>query len=202
MTSHSSASLRAALAQAARSCVFILVIAALAGCDRNIEPFAPGEKPHEPDLSKIFPEGAERAAERGGMVAGEVELPAPPERGGRGADASSEAPPIRGVIRVADELQSRVTDGAVLFLIARAGAGGPPLAVERIAAPRFPLEFALGPEDRMIKALPFAGELRLTARLDRDGDAGSRTPGDLQGAAEGTFAPGATGVELVLDEVL
>jgi hypothetical protein len=179
--------------------LFLLCLAAsLVACHRNVEPFVEGEQPSQPDLSAIFPEGAERAA----APMGDVQLPEQPQRGGRGADPSAEAPPIRGVIRVADALRDRVRSGAVLFLIARSGAAGPPLAVQRIADPRFPLEFALGPEHRMIQTLPFAGELQLSARLDTDGDAGSRTPGDLSGKATHAHAPGATGVELVLDEVL
>jgi len=173
----------------------------LAGCDRNIEPFVPGEVPRPPDLAKIFPEGAGDPAPLDGVV----ELPAPPgsqQRGGRGADLSAGAPPIRGVVRIDDALAGRVPPDAVLFLIARAGPAGPPLAVRRFTSPSFPLDFELGPEHRMIKTLPFAGELQLTARLDRDGDASSRTPGDLQGGAAGAFAPGATGVEVVLDEAL
>jgi hypothetical protein len=90
----------------------------------------------------------------------------------------------------------------VLFLIARREGAGPPVAVERIAAPRFPLEFSLGPEDRMIQALPFAGELALSARVDADGNALSREPGDLEGRAKAPVAPGANGVAIVLDEVL
>ena len=39
----------------------ILSLVALLGCDRNMEPFAPGEEPRQPDLSKIFPAGAEQA---------------------------------------------------------------------------------------------------------------------------------------------
>jgi len=182
--------------------VFLVLLAwvAASGCDRNLEPFDPTEQPQAPDLAKIFPEGADRTAPLGT----EVELPLPPggERGGRGADPTAEAEPIRGVIRVDASVADRVPQGAVLFLIARAGPVGPPLAVRRFSAPSFPLEFDLGPEHRMIKTLPFAGELRVTARLDADGDAASRTPGDLQGGADGRFSPGATGVEVVLDEVL
>ncbi len=181
-----------------RLLIAVCLAAALAGCDRNIEPFVEGEQARQPDLSAIFPEGAERAA----TPMGDVQLPEVPQRGGRGADPSSEAPPIRGVIRVAAALQDRVGSGGVLFLIARSGSAGPPLAVQRIPQPRFPLEFALGPEHRMIQTLPFAGELQLTARLDSDGDAGSRTPGDLQGKAAGAHVPGATGVVILLDEVL
>jgi hypothetical protein len=190
-----------------RSLRFLVLVLALASCDRNIEPYVEGEQPRQPDLSKIFPEGAERAGDPIGGVA-LPEAPqrgggdADPSRGGRGADPSDGAPPIRGTIRIGAGLEGRVREGAVLFLIARVGAGGPPLAVQRIAQPRFPLEFALGPEHRMIQTLPFAGEMKLTARLDADGDAGSRTPGDLQGAAAHPHAPGTSGVELVLDEVI
>ena len=90
----------------------------------------------------------------------------------------------------------------MLFLIARNTPGGPPLAVRRIPAPSFPLDFEIGPEHRMIQSLPFAGELMVTARLDGDGNATTRNPGDLQGAADGTFSPGATGISVVLDEIL
>jgi hypothetical protein len=177
----------------------VLCAFALAGCDRNVEPFVPGEEPREPDLSRIFPEGAERAAQKAGPP-GIPEAPTP--EGGRGMDASADAPPIRGIVEVTPELAGRVPPGAVLFLIARRGGGGPPLAVVRVAEPRFPLEFVIGPEHRMIPSIPFAGELQLTARLDQDGDAASRTPGDLQGGAVGAHAPGASGVTVTLSEQL
>ena len=92
----------------------------------------------------------------------------------------------------------------VLFnhMNARPGASGPPLAVKRVPSPRFPLDFSIGPEDRMIAAIPFAGPLRVTVRIDSDGNATTRSPGDLQGAAEGTYAPGDRGVSVVVDEVL
>jgi len=182
-----------------RSLLLVLFVATLTGCDRNVEPYVPGEEPRQPDLSKIFPAGAEQAARNAGPP-GIPDAPAP--QGGRGMDASADAPPIRGVIEVAPELSGRVPGGSVLFLIARGGGGGPPLAVVRVADPSFPLDFEIGPENRMIRTLPFAGELRLTARLDQDGDAASRTPGDLQGAADGAHPPGATGVTITLSEAL
>jgi hypothetical protein len=54
----------------------------------------------------------------------------------------------------------------------------------------------------MIQALPFAGEMQISARLDGDGNATSRQPGDLEGSAERAVAPGASGVAVVLDRVL
>src|SRR5512138_2283956 len=58
-----SASLQfATVARVRRSTLFFALLAlALAACDRNLEPFDPNEQPHEPDLSKIFPEGADSA---------------------------------------------------------------------------------------------------------------------------------------------
>jgi hypothetical protein len=64
------------------------------------------------------------------------------------------------------------------------------------------MRFAIGPADRMGQRVPFAGEFQLSARLDADGDAGSRNPGDLQGRASDPHAPGAKGVRIVLDELL
>ena len=74
--------------------------------------------------------------------------------------------------------------------------------MKRIEAPRFPLDFEIGPDDRMLKSMPFAGAVLLTARLDADGNATSRTPGDLQGIAGQAVSPGASGVEIVLDQKL
>jgi hypothetical protein len=174
-------------------------VLAVAACDRNLEPFDPNEKPREPDLSKIFPEGAESAepAQPG--------LPPPPgeQRGAPSlaSEAGSEVAgaAVAGTVELAPEFAGRTAPDAVLFIIARRGAG-PPLAVKRVAAPKFPHEFSIGPEDRMIQAMPFAGPLQLSARIDTDGDATSRSPGDVTGTARGgPVEPGATGVVILLD---
>jgi cytochrome c-type biogenesis protein CcmH len=169
-----------------------------AACDRNIEPFDPNEKVERPDLSKIFPAGAERSggaeAMRGAMPPAAGPEPAAP--------TASAGEPLTGTIRLADGLAGRVPQGAVLFLIARTGPGGPPTAVRRISDPSFPLDFSIGPEDRMIQSMPFDGPFELTARVDADRNAMTRNPGDLQGQAQGTYSPGAQHIEIVIDEVL
>jgi cytochrome c-type biogenesis protein CcmH len=161
-------------------------------CNRNVEPYDPDEKVERPDLSKIFPEGAERSGDADVLRGVMPEEPPAAASGGE---------PLRGTIRITPELAARVPSGAVLFLIARTGPG-PPTAVRRIAEPRFPLDFTLGPDDRMLAAMPFEGPFQLVARLDADRDAATRNPGDLQGEADGAFSPGASGIEIVIDEVL
>ena len=184
----------------------VLIFAAvgpLLGCDRNLDPYT-DEPVEQPDLARIFPEGA-RGGERAPIM--------PPVAGdeGTGAAARRSTPPearsssgeaLRGTLVLAPELEDRVPAGAILFVIARVGSTGPPSAVLRIRNPEFPLAFAIGPEHRMITQMPFAGPFTLSARVDADGNAMTRNPGDLQGAAEATHAPGATGIEIVIDEVL
>ena len=164
-----------------------------AGCDRNVESFDPDEKPQQPDLSKIFPAGAQRAADT------PVEVPPVPGEL-RGAPLiAAEGAPISGTLSLGPGMEEKVRSGAVLFLMARAGETGPPLAVVRTRDPKFPLDFEIGPDDRMIPSIPFAGPLRITARLDGDGNAMTREAGDLTGAAVGTYDPGDHGVQVVIN---
>ena len=180
------------------SATLVIAVSVTVGCDRAVEPFDPAEQPRQPDLSKIFPAGAKPGPQP-------AEMPQAPggRTGQRGAPAlASFAEPIQGTVTVAGEVADRVPAASVLFVIARSGESGPPLAVRRITSPRFPLDFAIGPGDRMITTLPFAGPLRLTARLDGDGNAATLEPGDLLGVAEGDYQPGDRGVSLVIDEVM
>lgn len=173
----------------------LLVLALGSACDRNMEPFDASEEPSQPDLARIFPPGADRAAEQS---AGAPE--AAPERGAQ--PVTAEALPVSGTLTLAPELEGAVASGAILFLIARGAATGPPLAVQRIPEPSFPLDFEIGPADRMIQQMPFAGPLTITARVDGDGSATTREPGDLVGATSEQVQPGDSGVIITIDETL
>jgi len=181
-----------------------VLVCGLGACDRNIESYVEGERPREPDLARIFPEGDESpGADLSGSRASAA-LPstrpgqlaaAPPEVGG-----TAEA--IYGRIELAPELAGQAPKNATLFVIARpAGVTrGPPLAVRRFASPTLPLDFLIGPQHAMVEGIPFVGEIQLTVRLDGDGDAMTRRPGDLGGSADGAVAPGTRGVRIVLDQ--
>lgn len=211
----------------------LLLVALLAGafalaCDRNIEPFEPGEVPRAPDLARIFP-----GAPAGGMQAGTAEgetaaaLAADGQGGGAGAArgafppsrtegsgaasapvaggepaSASAAAPIAGRVEVAPDLAAALPAGAILFVIARpeGTAAGPPLAVLRIPDPVFPVEFEIGQGDVMIPSMRFAGPIALTARLDADGNAMTRGASDLASPPAPPAEPGTTGVVLVLSQ--
>jgi hypothetical protein len=164
-----------------------------AGCDRGTEPYVPGEKAQPPDLSKIFPAGAERAAEPAAA------LPDSPGQVARPDTATVR--PIEGTIELAQDLAGSVPAGAVLFLMARGVEGGAPLAVQRIADPQFPLQFSIGPGEHALEGAPFAGPVRISARIDSDGNATSHSVGDLLGESAETHRPGDTGVSVVISVI-
>jgi len=189
---------------------FVLAVSMLLiGCDRNIEPYQPGEQPREPDLARIFPGSPDGAgsAENAGRASGTPDRTAlPPSRAEGSATTSTAAAaagaPIEGVIELAPELAAARPDGGVLFVIARpqGARGGPPLAVLRIPSPSFPLEFSIGPDDVMIPSMTFAGSISLSARLDADGNAMTRGAGDISSPVLESLSPGTTGVALRLSE--
>lgn len=85
--------------------------------------------------------------------------------------------------------------GGVIYVIARGAEAGHPVAVRRIDTNAFPVTLDLGAGDSMMgAALP--EKVRIEARLDSDGDAGTNDPADLHAFADGVRA-GAS-VELTL----
>jgi cytochrome c-type biogenesis protein CcmH len=110
---------------------------------------------------------------------------------------ASDGPEITGTITVARDLTGRVQDGSVLFVIAHKAAG-PPFAVRRIVSPRFPLVYRLGPEDLMMAGSAFEGEVRVSVRLSRTGNAGPAQPGDLEGEHAEPVRVGARNADIAI----
>lgn len=181
-----------------------LLMGVSVGCDRNIEPYEPGEEARPPDLARIFPAppGGVGSAESQGT--GEPDRTALPPSRAEGSEVvvASGSAPIEGRIEIAPELAMARPDGGVLFVIARpdGARGGPPLAVLRIPSPEFPLEFSIGPENVMIPSMQFQGAITLSARLDADGNAMTRGAGDISSAPQASLSPGSQGVVLMLSE--
>jgi cytochrome c-type biogenesis protein CcmH len=203
MTLHRTLSRSYALRTTLLVCLLALPLAS--ACDRNIEPFDPDEVPHKPDLSRIFPDPeapptAAGMSGRAGMPGGTPAGVVPPTR--TEAPRAASGGSIRGSIEVAPDLAGRLPAGAVLFVIARrqGAVGGPPLAVLRVSAPSFPMNFEIGPENVMIPSLRFEGDISISAQLDADANAMTRQPGDLRGQLTQPVQPGTEGVRLVLDE--
>jgi hypothetical protein len=129
---------------------------------------------------------------------------------GMGMSAPDGAEPIPGP-RIKCTLllgsQYAALDGTgVLFLMVKGTSGTKmPRAVIRVPAPHFPMAFDIGPEDVTLdvenKADMLEGELVLSARLDSDGNALSKGPGDVESETLTLQADG-DAVEITLDRAV
>ncbi len=111
---------------------------------------------------------------------------------------------ITGTIALDGGVAGRFRPGDTLFLSARPPGvtRGPPTWVTRVPVEAFPWSFTLGPANAMIAGVPTPGELVVTARLDldRDGNAMTKSPDDLEGKSA-ALRPGTTGVTITLAAV-
>lgn len=90
---------------------------------------------------------------------------------------------------------SSTLKSGVVYVIARGAEAGHPVAVRRIDAPGFPLSLELSANDAMM-GQPLPQHMRIEARLDADGDAGTTGATDARAAVDGV-TEGAS-VELTL----
>jgi cytochrome c-type biogenesis protein CcmH len=102
------------------------------------------------------------------------------------------------VIELAPARAGPAPAGATLFIVVREARlqRGPPAAVKRLDAASFPLRFELSDKDSMAGE-PLPDPLRIEARLDGDGNAMTREPGDLTAVEDGVRS-GNTNLRLVL----
>jgi hypothetical protein len=157
-------------------------------------------------LLKVVPVGSERAEVEKILA----EIPQSGKKPPQAAKAATPAPAtqtgsssnITGTITVDAKLKSNVDSQAVLFIIARPGGGGPPVAVKKIEHPVFPLSYSLGSENAMSQGAALTGKLTLSARLDKDGNPMTRDPGSLMGELKTPVDVGSKNVDFVMDQLI
>lgn len=129
------------------------------------------------------------------------EPPAAPASAPSAAAPAGGAHSFRGQVRLGASTTAKA--GAVLYLIVRAAGmpnQGPPVAAKKIDAPSFPQGFEIGEGDVMMQGVPFSGPFDVYARLDGDGNAMTKEPGDLYSSKPaGGVKGGDAAVEVVLD---
>jgi cytochrome c-type biogenesis protein CcmH len=109
---------------------------------------------------------------------------------------------VAGRVDIAPALKSRLDGSATVFLFARPGAGGAPVAAVRSTVDSLPLEFSLDDSMAMnpVNVLSQHMEVALVARVSMSGNPMSQ-PGDFEGSVSGVKV-GTTGVKLLIDRVL
>jgi cytochrome c-type biogenesis protein CcmH len=141
---------------------------------------------------------AERLVQSG--LSGLDDLSNPPPAEEKAASATAGAT-IKGSIDIAPVLKSKLAASDVLFLFARAGQGGPPVAAIRASTGKLPLEFELNDSMAMNpgNTLSQQKQVMLVARISKSGNPMAQA-GDLEGTVADVKV-GATGVKIVIDQV-
>lgn len=143
-----------------------------------------------PDLRQMV---AERLSELG------KQPNAPPLAASAAAPAAASASIS---IQLAPALASRVPAQAALFVIARRGEGGPPLAVVRRPVGAWPIAITMSDADAMLPGTSLAtgGPVRLIARISSSGEPTARS-GDPYGEVSYDFAT-TKPVNLTIDRIV
>ena len=145
-------------------------------------PIGPGQAMGEP----VDPHGAPGAAPAAG--------------GGTGGT-------VKGTISLDPARAADVKAGSVLYIIVRRDAGegqrGSLIASKKVEVTGpglFPLSYEVGPENVMMGGTALDGQIRVEARIDQDGDAISKQPGDVIGARAGAVTVPSGGIDFTLAE--
>jgi len=115
-------------------------------------------------------------------------------------NATSQNPTISGKIDITPELKNDVKESDTIFIIARHGASGPPLAVKKLSPQTFPTTYLLSQSDVMFAGSDFSGEVDVTVRVDKDGDAMTKNPGDLFGKTLHPIKVGSSNADVVINQ--
>lgn len=160
---------------------------------------APPPPPSQPSLPANHPPVADQPANHPPI--GEE----PPGHGDTAAneDVPPGSPELSGEIAVDPKLAADVKLGDTVYVFARSvNASG---QVERSAlvaarievGDRLPMAFRMTANNVMAAGAEFAGEVEITARLDRDREVMSRAPGDIEGKVRAKIP--SKDVKIVLD---
>ena len=115
---------------------------------------------------------------------------------------------IYGQLELDDSVKAKVKAGSVLFVIVRRsapqGQKGMMIAATKlsgITTGAFPLKYVVKQSDAMMGA-PLVGKVNVSARIDQDGDAISKQPGDIIGSAAKDVMVGVNPVVIKLNKSL
>lgn len=116
--------------------------------------------------------------------------------------AEGEGPSITGTVSLAPELADKASPEAVLYIIARQQGMNAPVAVSRLEAVTFPVDYTLNRQHMMGAMEGGEAKVDVTARLDKDGFVGPSQPGDIEGTyLKNPVAMGDSNIDITLDKL-
>jgi len=170
--------------------VLAVVIATLVGCSKHDEAGKPSGVPPLPNAPAAPPAPAPAGA-------------APPAApAGKPAEPNAK---ITGQVVVAPSMRAHVAPTDTIYIVARRipdnpSARGSLVAVKKVPAAKFPLDFELSAADMPFQNGAFEGDLQLSVRDNKSGDPIVRRKGDVFGMLP-KVRVGARGVRLPLEQL-
>jgi cytochrome c-type biogenesis protein CcmH len=158
-----------------------MLVAVLTSCDQNVRPLSERPTGSRVPMAGILPSARPNEGNMPTMQ--------------QGAGGS-----ISGTIAISPELAGRLKGSEIMFIMARSGGGGAPVAVKRLGRFQFPLRYDLSSADQMVQGSAFSGNFEVVARIDVDGSAGPLQAGDMEGSMA-NVAVGRTDVDFVIDRL-
>ncbi|OYY92999.1 MAG: c-type cytochrome biogenesis protein CcmI [Hydrogenophilales bacterium 28-61-23] len=155
----------------------------------------PPESPYAQDIAEAQKEATRLAR---GTVTGLDNLADQAPTSGKDTGTAAT---IQGTVDIAPALKSKISASDIVFLFARSGGGGAPVAALRSTAGQFPLKFelsdamAMNPDNKLSNFK----EVTLTARISKSGQP-MGAAGDLEGSVA-SVKVGAKDIRLTIDKV-
>lgn len=112
----------------------------------------------------------------------------------------NEGKSIKGTVSIDATGAKTLTPGGALFVIARSATqtGGAPIAVLRIANPKFPQDFELSERNVMMPGTVFKGPMKLIARFSPNGDALDKSGPESSPSPNESYELGAKDIKIEL----
>ena len=110
---------------------------------------------------------------------------------------------ITGKLILPEQFNDKITKSDTIYIIARHAVSNSALAVLRLQMPeKFPFDFVLTGKNVMHSDGTLAGKVKLEARIDKDGDAMTKKPGDLLAVSKDLIQVPAQNITLTFEQIL
>lgn len=118
-----------------------------------------------------------------------------------GCDFGPPKDSVSGTIHLDPQIRNQARSAKTVFIVLAPEDGGPPLAMQRLIRPKFPLNYVLTKDDMVAQGRPFSGRVKVKVQLDGDGRLESFARGDFKGEVSQAIPIGARDVDVVVNQV-
>ncbi|HSD39224.1 MAG TPA: c-type cytochrome biogenesis protein CcmI [Rhodocyclaceae bacterium] len=155
--------------------------------------------PAEGEFGQSVRSMIDEARHLAGLPAQQVQIAQAQTQAPAAATPPAAALQIKGRVTISAALKSQVGANDTLFVFARTGAGGPPVAGMRFKASELPLDFDMSKAQMMMGTVGPQDKVIIGARVSKSGTPGAQS-GDLQGFSQPVLASDSKLLQIEISE--